>query len=377
MVQSKAILSLGSNSGDRLKNIQSCIDYIHSHIATVIEVSGIYETPSWGFTSDDFYNCAVLVHTLLTPQELLKKLLKAEENAGRVRNAGEGYQARSIDIDIIAYNNVILDEEWLQLPHPRMQDRNFVLYPIREIAPQWQHPVTDKTIEELITECSDSSDCRFITPLETPLQAYSPEKFNYIAIEGNIGAGKTSLSTKIAQDFNAKLILERFADNPFLPKFYKDQARYAFPLEMSFLADRYHQLSDDLSEINLSSDFTVADYHIVKSLIFAEVTLGYDEFSLYRKIFDIMHKELPKPGLYIYLHQSTEQLLAQIKQRGRSYEQDIKAEYLDRINTGYLNYIQSQKRLNTLIIDVSEKDFVNNQQDYMYLLSEINKALPK
>jgi len=168
-----------------------------------------------------------------------------------------------------------------------------------------------------------------------------------------------------------KPFLEGFADNPFLPKFYKDQARYAFPLEMSFLADRYQQLSQDLAQFDLFKDFIVADYHIFKSLIFAKVTLGEDEYRLYKTLFDIIYKEMKKPDLYVYLYQNTDRLLENIKKRGRSYEQEIPAEYLDKISRGYLDYIKSQTDLNVLIIDVSDKDFVKNQSDYLQILNEI------
>jgi len=211
--------------------------------------------------------------------------------------------------------------------------------------------------------------------LNTPLQKINFDDFNYIAIEGNIGAGKTTLVSKLAEDFNAKTVLERFADNPFLPKFYKDQNRYAFPLEMSFLADRYQQISDDLAQFDLFKDFIIADYHIFKSLIFAKVTLAEDEYRLYKTLFDIIYKEMPKPDLYVYLYQNTERLLANIKRRGRSYEQEIPAEYLEKINNGYLDYIKTQKDLNVLIVDVSERDFVKNQEDYIFILSEIKKKL--
>ena len=170
-------------------------------------------------------------------------------------------------------------------------------------------------------------------------------------------------------------MLERFADNPFLPKFYKDQSRYAFPLEMSFLADRYQQLSDDLAQFDLFKDFVVADYHIFKSLIFAKVTLQEDEFRLYKTMFDIIHKEMPKPDLYVYLYQNTERLLENIKKRGRSYEQEIPADYLEKINQGYLDYIKTQTDLNVLIIDVSDLDFVKKQEDYVFLLNEINRKI--
>jgi len=221
----------------------------------------------------------------------------------------------------------------------------------------------------------DKSNCKCIQNLKTPINRLKLDHFNYIAIEGNIGAGKTTLTNKLAEDFNAKSVLERFADNPFLPKFYEDQSRYAFPLEMSFLADRYQQISDDLAQFDLFKDFIVADYHIFKSLIFAKVTLAEDEFRLYKTMFDIIYKEIPKPDLYIYLYQSTERLLHNIKERGRNYEQEIPAAYLDKINNGYLDYIKSQTGLNVLIIDVTDRDFQNNQRDYVYILNEIQNKI--
>jgi deoxyguanosine kinase len=146
-------------------------------------------------------------------------------------------------------------------------------------------------------------------------------------------------------------------------------------LEMSFLADRYQQLSDDLAQFDLFKDFIVADYHIFKSLIFAKVTLQEDEFRLYKTLFDIIYKEMPKPDLYVYLYQNTDRLLQNIKRRGRSYEQEIPADYLDKINKGYLDYINSQTNLNVLVIDVSDRDFVKNQSDYVYILDEIRNKM--
>jgi deoxyadenosine/deoxycytidine kinase len=239
----------------------------------------------------------------------------------------------------------------------------------------WIHPVLHKKTAELLEVSPDKSSCTIVHKLQNPLDSIPLERFNYIAFEGNIGAGKTTLTTKIAEDFNAKTVLERFADNPFLPKFYEDQNRYAFPLEMSFLADRYKQLSDDLAQFDLFKDFIVADYHIFKSLIFAKVTLQEDEFRLYKTMFDIVYREMPKPDLYVYLYQNTERLLENIKKRGRSYEQNIPADYLDKINSGYLDYIKSQTDLNILIIDVSDRDFVKNQEDYLYILDEIQRKI--
>lgn len=374
-IQHQVILSLGSNQGKKLVNIEKCIDLLHNEVGTIVKVSSLYESKSWGFESDDFYNCAVLMHTNFSPSKLLKKILKVENKMGRVREEKIGYQARIIDVDIISFDDEIIGTETLQIPHPFLKERKFVLLPLKELISNWEHPIDKSSISEIISTCKDESECKSIYKLFNPLEKIDFRNCNYIAVEGNIGAGKTTLVGKIAEDFNAKTVLERFADNPFLPKFYKDQNRYAFPLEMSFLADRYQQISDDLAQFDLFKDFIVADYHIFKSLIFAKVTLSDDEFRLYKTLFDIIYKEMPKPDLYIYLYQNTERLLQNIKRRGRSYEQEIPAEYLEKINNGYLDYIKTQKDLNILIIDVSELDFVKNQSDYIFVLNEIQKKL--
>jgi 2-amino-4-hydroxy-6-hydroxymethyldihydropteridine diphosphokinase len=375
--QHLVVLSLGTNQGNRLLNIENCIQLIHQEVGTVIKISKLYETPSWGFDSDAFYNCALVLHTYMSANRILSKILKIEKQLGRVRGDAAEYQSRIIDIDLIAFNEEIIDLEKLQVPHPLMQNRNFVLLPMLDLNLDWKHPVFNKKITELLEISSDESVCSIVQKLENPLDKIPLEQFNYIAFEGNIGAGKTTLATKIAEDFNAKTVLERFADNPFLPKFYEDQNRYAFPLEMSFLADRYKQLSDDLAQFDLFKDFIVADYHIFKSLIFAKITLAEDEYRLYRTLFDIVYREMPKPDLYVYLYQNSERLLQNIKKRGRSYEQKIPASYLDKINNGYLDYIKSQTELNVLIIDVSDRDFVKNQEDYLYILEEIQQKISR
>lgn len=373
--QHQVILSLGSNQGSRLEVLQQCIQLLHQEVGTVIKISTVYETPAWGFVSDSFYNCALWLHTSFSAVKVLQQVLKIEKQLGRVRTATQGYQSRTIDIDIIAFDDLVLDTEKLNIPHPLLQERNFVLLPLRDIQSDWIHPTLKKSINELISETTDTSVCQAVATIPAPLSSIPLEKYNYIAFEGNIGAGKTTLTSKIAEDFNAKTVLERFADNPFLPKFYKDQNRYAFPLEMSFLADRYQQLSDDLAQFDLFKDFVVADYHIFKSLIFAKITLAEDEYRLYHTLFSIIYKEMPKPDLYVYLYQNTQRLLQNIKKRGRGYEQNIEADYLDKINTGYLDYIKSQQDLNVLIIDVSDLDFVKNQSDYLYVLNEIQKKI--
>jgi deoxyadenosine/deoxycytidine kinase len=305
----------------------------------------------------------------------LNQVLKVEKKLGRIRSKEKKYQARIIDIDLIFFDEEIIATENLQIPHPLMQDRKFVLQPMLDLGLNWEHPVLKKSVAQLLLQTDDNNEIKVVSSIISPIEKLALQQFNYIAIEGNIGAGKTTLASKLAEDCNAKIVLERFADNPFLPKFYKDQSRYAFPLEMSFLADRYQQLSDDLAQFDLFKDFVVTDYHIFKSLIFAKVTLQEDEFRLYKNLFEIVHKEMPKPDLYVYLYQNTERLLENIKKRGRNYEQEIPADYLEKINQGYLDYIKTQTDLNVLIVDVSDLDFVKKQEDYVFLLEKIHEKL--
>ncbi|MDX9697903.1 MAG: deoxynucleoside kinase [Bacteroidales bacterium] len=187
---------------------------------------------------------------------------------------------------------------------------------------------------------------------------------SYLVIEGNIGAGKTSFAHKISAELNAKLILEQFAENPFLPKFYKEPEKYSFQLELSFLAERYYQLNNELTSRDLFKSITVADYYFMKSLIFAKTTLKDDEYNLYRSIFDIIYNSIPKPDLYVYLHQDILRLKQNIKKRGRDYEQAISDEYLEKLQDGYFDFFKKQEDIPFLIIDINKLDFVENQSDY-------------
>ena len=365
-------IALGSNKGDKFKNLQDAIDLIHVKIGAIIRISKVYKSPAFGFESDDFLNTCLVLESHLQPEIVLQELLAIENLLGRIRTQQNTYEARSIDLDIILVEDRIIETKTLQVPHPEMQKRRFVLLPLCDIAPNVKHSKLDKEVAVLLNECDDASVLEPINIwLKNPSKSHDFSKYNFIAIEGNIGAGKTSLATKIAHDFNAKLILERFADNPFLPKFYNDASRYAFPLEMSFLADRYQQISDDLSQLDLFKDFIVSDYDVFKSLIFSKITLQEDEFKLYRKLFYLMYKDLRKPDLYAYLYQNTERLQENIKKRGRDYEQNIANDYLDKINTGYLEFIKTQADFNVKIIDISNRDFIESRSDYLWVLGEV------
>ena len=196
-------------------------------------------------------------------------------------------------------------------------------------------------------------------------------KYNYVVVEGNIGSGKTTLASRIADQFNARPILERFAENPFLPKFYNDPAKYSFPLELSFLADRYKQLKEELVVQDLFKSFTIADYYFMKSLVFAASTLGGDEYNLYRQIFYIIYGSLPKPDIYIYLHLKPERLLQNIEKRGRNYEKSITLEYLQKIQDNYFAFFKQNPENRYLVIDINEIDFVGNEGHYSKIIDTI------
>ena len=354
--------------------MQIAVNSVFETIGSIVKISSVYETPALGFDGNKFLNCVVWIQSTSTAEDVLSNILAIEKDMGRKRNASKKYESRTIDIDILLIDDVIVKSKKLTIPHPELENRKFVLHPLIEVNPNLPHPIDKVNIKELLESTTDSSEIVKTSKwLSNPQKEYDISTFNYIAIEGNIGAGKTSLASKMANDFNAKLILERFKDNPFLPKFYEDQRRYAFPLEMSFLADRYQQLLEDIKQFDLFKDFVVADYDVFKSLIFAKVTLPLEEYELYKKLFHLMHKELPRPDVYIYLFQNTERLLENIKKRGREYEKSIEGSYLSKINKGYLDFIKTQRSKNIKVIDISGMDFVSDRKDYLAILKKIKE----
>ena len=368
----KIYLSLGSNLGNKFKNLQLAVNAIFEEIGAIKKIAPIFETPAMGFEGDDFLNCVIQLESNQSADFVLDAILSIETKLGRVREEKSGFSSRPIDIDMLFYDDEIINTKNLIIPHPEIQHRKFVLAPLAVISQDFIHPKLNKTISELLEETNDSDEViKYSKWLRNPILDFDMSTFRYVAIEGNIGAGKTSLAAQLASDFNTKLILERFKENPFLPKFYKDPDRFAFPLEMAFLADRYQQLLDDLKQCNLVKENVIGDYDANKSLIFAKITLQKEEFTLYKKLFQIMHKELPKPDAYVYLYQNTERLLENIKNRGRDFEQEIEASYLQKINEGYMEFIKNQHIDTIKIIDISEMDFVNNRFDYIQVLNQI------
>lgn len=187
-------------------------------------------------------------------------------------------------------------------------------------------------------------------------------RYNFVAIEGNIGAGKTTLAKKIAENYNAKLILEQFEENPYLAKFYENPSRYSFQLEVSFLVDRFLQFKYDVARQELFKTFTIADYYISKSLIFAKNNLQEQEYGLYTKMFELLSKAAPKPDLLIYLYINVDQLLKNIKARNRSYEQNISHDYLENIQETYLDFFKKQTDMKIVLVEVKNINYSLNDQ---------------
>lgn len=197
-------------------------------------------------------------------------------------------------------------------------------------------------------------------------------KYSFITIEGNIGAGKTTLSNLLARHYNARLILEQFADNPFLPKFYENPKQYAFPLELFFMAERFKQLKELIQQKDLFQTVTISDYLFTKCLLFAKVNLPDDEFRLYQRLFEIIHQQLLQPDILIYLHAPVNRLQQNIRKRGRQYEQSIPDDYLFSIQETYTHYIK-QHNLKTLFVDASNADFLGNEKHLQVIFDALEK----
>ena len=199
-------------------------------------------------------------------------------------------------------------------------------------------------------------------------------KYSFVTIEGNIGAGKTTLAHILSKKLNARLVLEEFADNPFLPKFYENPDQYAFPLELFFMAERYKQLKELLQMKDMFQSVTVSDYLFTKCLLFAKVNLPEEEYKLYQKLFEIINPQILQPDLLIYLHSPLEKLRENIKKRNRTYEQSIPDEYLNSLQDTYTQYIK-QHNIKTLFVDASNADFLYNEEHVNIIMDALNKDL--
>ena len=365
----QAIISLGSNLGNRLDLLNRALALIEKEGVKIKTLSSIYETPAWGFNGSPFYNACALIETSMSPKGLLSGFFKIEEKLGRFRNLINGYSARQIDLDLLFYEDNIVSLQDIKIPHPRLHLRNFVLVPLVEIAPQWHHPILKKTTLELLQISPDRDILE-----KLPFKNWVPpifDTFSYIIIEGNIGVGKTTLAQKIASDYKLSFLKESFAENPYLEKFYTDPVSNSLPLEQFFLKDRMKQTN---AFWNQNKGKTVSDYNIQKSLIFARKNLNDIDFKLYQSEFNEIYPNLKLPDIMVYLHNDIETLKVHIKKRGRYFEQNIKNEYLEQIELGYKQFIRSDLPYPVISINTKNLNFVTNEADYQALLRIIFNA---
>lgn len=371
-----AYLGLGSNVGNRAQYLNAALKEIYQSAGRITAVSSVYKTSAQGFEGDYFYNLVLAVETPLTAEELLAQTQIIERQLGRTAKSQAGkYANRCIDIDLLTYADEVLQTQDLNLPHPEVLNRNFVLVPFAEIAPELKLPNHQKTLEELLKQSHFSNtSIEKLSEIKLDLPVLTvPHHLNYVVIEGNIGSGKTTLVQQICQEFQARGVYEGFEDNPFLEAFYKDQDRYALPTEMSFMVERYQQIQSELRQMDLFKRFVISDYHLTKSLVFATNTLKENEFGLFKQVFDILFSKIPKPDAYIYLYRAPEELMSNIQQRGRSYEQNISADYLQNIHQSYMRFLKSQPDIPLKIIDVTGKDFKASRVEFLDLVQEIFK----
>lgn len=364
----KAYISLGSNEGDRLNYLREAVLKIQQQIGSLTELSSPYETTAWGFEGADFVNACIGILTTDPPIRLMEKLLAIERSLGRVRPTATGYSARTIDLDLLFYEDHRVDSERLTLPHPRISQRNFILIPLSEIAPDFVHPQNGMSIRALTAASPDS----FI-PIRLPLSRWTSKLFSedeLLVFEGNIGVGKTSLAQKIARDFEVPALLENFSHNPFLEKFYLQPKRFALPLENHFLEDRFRMFSRFLQS-NASPKNGVSDHSLFKSLIFAKINLPPKDFSRFKTQYLRLAETLVFPQKIVFLHRPIEQLLDQIRKRGRSYEQKISSDYLKRIAEGYALFFEEEMPFSFIKIDLKDGDFLKDEAFYQRLLQQI------
>jgi deoxyguanosine kinase len=335
----KAILCLGSNLGVRIAQIQAAKTLLSAKIGKIVEESSYYETQAWGNASAyPHINQCLVLHTKLTPHVLMKALLSIERELGRVREKKPKNGNRLIDIDILFFDELVLNTLKLQLPHPRLHMRRFVLTPLKELMPKYTHPILKKNISELSKMCDDRLE----------VKKYSQEPF-YIAVEGNIGSGKTTLAKALAQRLDAHFLPEQFEDNALLPLFYEKPKVYAFPLEYSFLIQRLQQLHTYFLKCKSS---TVADFSLYKCLLFAKANLPTKEFRFYEKHFQAIAQQVPSAHITIVLSTSMAQLKRNIKKRGRTYEQGISEVYLNKVSKLYKSEFTKKYRGKLIHLDM-------------------------
>lgn len=360
-------ISIGSNIGNRLNFLQTALKCLKDDKSVIDKISSVYESQTWGFDGRDFLNVCVKIITSYKPEELILKLLEIEKKIGRENFKEKLYSSRTIDLDILFYADLIIQKNNLIIPHPRIELRNFVLFPLQEISKNLVHPILKKSIEELIELKKDKTIIK-----KTKLNIVDSkifDKYKYISVEGNIGVGKTTLTKIICDKYEVKGLFENYINNPYLKKFYQNPEKFSFDVETYFLKERIKSL-ENFWKIN-NKGIIISDYSIYKSLIFSKENLKGLSLKKYVVEYEKGLTSLEKPNLIIYLDAPSKLLLERIQQRGRDFEKNISEIYLKKIEEGYKKFLIKKHSFKVIFYDVSDKDFINNEYDLENLLKII------
>lgn len=363
--KTRVFIGLGSNMGDRSATLRKAGALLCLRAGKVLHQSPIYESPSWGYQSQPFYNACLLLETHLPPQNLLDCMQNIEKELGRQPKTRSGYEDRPLDLDLLFYGDLSIASPSLAVPHPQLHLRNFVLQPLVAIAPEYRHPVLQQSLETLLQESPDTAQLKQKYPASWVPQLFDSQK-QFFVIEGNIGSGKTTLTQKLAAQFKVPALYENFSDNPHLPAFYENPEAHALEVETHFMEDRIEAYTNFFAK-GKPPQGAVADYSFFKSLLFAELNLNSTDYQTYKNNFKAQTASLQAPDVVVYLHRPTTVLLAQIKARGRSYEQGISAEYLEQIAQQYEAFL-AELSCPVVRLDLGAVDFVGEAAVYEQLL---------
>lgn len=368
-------LALGSNVGDRAGHLRKALEMLREVSTGMFRVSRIYETEPLGpGVQEKYLNLCVRLTTILNPRQLLEFCKEAEERVGRIPRGR--WEPREIDIDILAYEGRVMREADLTLPHPHIPERQFVLVPLAEIDPDTVLPGHRDSVTRLLSHCREAQGPSPITEYRLlPAGSVSlPDHLRYVAIEGVIGAGKSTLVKLIGERLNGQTLYEEFENNPFLADFYKDRHRFAFQTQIFFLLSRFRQIQDYFQQQDLFRPQVISDYMFAKDKIFATQNLDENEMGLYQRLAGMMERQLPRPDYVVYLQADTKTLMSRIRMRDRDYERNMDEAYIESLNRAYNNYFHYYDASPLLIVNTNHIDFVRRQEDLNLLIEQIMKA---
>jgi len=372
---SQVVLALGSNLGDRENYLRRAIDAIRQIADSPVETSRVYETEPVGPAGQEPYlNLCIRFFTRLDPKALFQYCQKTERELGRQPRGR--WQSREIDLDIIAFGREIFHFPELVIPHPEAFHRQFVLQPLVNLDPDYVLPGQGENVRKLLDAAiakEGAQSMREFKPLPSSSQRL-PEQIRYLAVEGVIGAGKTTLIRALAERLGCQPLFEEFENNPFLSDFYRDRSRHAFQTQMFFLLSRHRQIQDLFQQQDLFRPQVLSDYMFAKDRIFASLNLDENEMGLYSRLADLVEKQLPRPDYVIYLQADTKTLMQRIRQRDRFYERNMDEGYIEALNQAYTGFFHHYVDSPLLIVNTNHIDFVRRPEDLNILVQQILKA---